>query len=306
MSQNSVKVREITIGEGKPKICVSIIGSTTEEVLKQARKIVKLNKVYIKTPKSREKTLETKTANNLEFKIIDIVEWRVDFFDDVFKTDIVLDTLKKLRDVLAETPILVTFRTLKEGGNRRISSNDYIQLNVELARSELADMIDVEAFSFADEDKNEEPFAVSHVAQELIDICTNLNQKQDDNSSKEGRIKIICSYHDFQRTPSKWEITGRLIAMQKSGAHVLKMAVMPSCKEDVMALLGATVEMSQNYEQKPIVTMSMGKLGSISRVMGQFTGSAITFGTIGTVSAPGQIEASKLNNLLEQLAEIYL
>ena len=33
---NTVKVRNITIGEGRPKICVPIVGKTRKEILKEA------------------------------------------------------------------------------------------------------------------------------------------------------------------------------------------------------------------------------------------------------------------------------
>ena len=50
---------------------------------------------------------------------LDVVEWRVDFYEDVFQLPKVLSTLKGLREILGETPILFTFRTRKEGARRR-------------------------------------------------------------------------------------------------------------------------------------------------------------------------------------------
>ncbi|MBR1627703.1 MAG: type I 3-dehydroquinate dehydratase, partial [Lachnospiraceae bacterium] len=68
---NTVQVRGVNIGEGTPKIIVPIVGKTKDEILKAAEsfKDVKL----------------------------DIVEWRVDWFDGVFDFPQVEDVLKSLR-----------------------------------------------------------------------------------------------------------------------------------------------------------------------------------------------------------------
>ena len=64
--------------------------------------------------------------------------------------------------------------------------------------------------------------------------------------------------------------------------------------------LDATQEMKELYSTTPIVTMSMGKLGMISRLSGEIFGSSITFGTISDkVSAPGQICIEELKNALD-------
>ena len=46
---------------------------------------------------------------------VDMVEWRVDWFENVFEFDMVEEVLKELRDALGNIPILMTFRTSKEG-----------------------------------------------------------------------------------------------------------------------------------------------------------------------------------------------
>ncbi len=101
---NTVKVRNITIGEGRPKICVPIVGKTKTDILEEAKKITALP--------------------------VDVVEWRVDWFDDVFTTEKVLETAKELQKVLKDIPVLFTFRTSKEGGEKEISVSDYAALNI--------------------------------------------------------------------------------------------------------------------------------------------------------------------------------
>ena len=94
-------------------------------------------------------------------------------------------------------------------------------------------------------------------------------------------VRVIASNHDFYATPSKEEIIVRLIKMQELGADILKIAVMPQNSRDVITLLSATEEMARLYAERPLITMSMGGVGLISRLCGGTFGSAVTFGAVG-------------------------
>jgi len=113
--------------------------------------------------------------------------------------------------------------------------------------------------------------------------------------------KVILSNHDFEKTPSKSTIVERLKNMQELGGDMAKIAVMPTCAEDVLTLLSATREMTEEFATIPVITMSMGQLGAISRICGGTFGSAVTFGALGQSSAPGQIPVDKLYNTLHTL-----
>lgn len=248
---NSVKVRNIEIGTGIPKICVPIVDVTREEIFRAGETICAVG--------------------------TDIVEWRADWYEDVFLFEKVEETAKGLRKILGETPILFTFRTAQEGGERKISAADYIELNKKIAETGYVDMIDVEVFM--GDDVVKEMIAVAH----------------------EHGVKVIASNHDFQKTPEKEEIISRLCHMQTLGADISKIAVMPQKKKDVLTLLSATEEMISEYADRPIVTMSMAGTGVISRVCGELFGSALTFGAAGKVSAPGQMEVKDLQKVLTLL-----
>ena len=73
---------------------------------------------------------------------------------------------------------------------------------------------------------------------------------------------------------------------------------MPQSPADVVTLLAATEEMTAKYADRPVITMSMGPLGVISRVCGQSFGSAATFGAVNGASAPGQMEVEELDEVL--------
>ena len=156
-----------------------------------------------------------------------------------------------------------------------ISVNDYAALNIAAAQSGYVDLIDVEAFT-GDE-----------VVKTII------------NAAHEAGVKVIASNHDFFKTPEKEEIIRRLRMMQDFGADIPKMAVMPTCKQDVLTLLSATLEMSEKYADRPIITMSMAGTGVVSRLTGETFGSALTFGAASKASAPGQVGVHELKQVLD-------
>ena len=112
-------------------------------------------------------------------------------------------------------------------------------------------------------------------------------------------VKVIASNHDFDATPEKYEIVRRLRMMQDYGADIPKMAVMPRNKQDVLTLLSATLEMSEQFADRPIITMSMAGTGVVSRLAGETFGSALTFGAATKASAPGQINVNELAQVLD-------
>ena len=189
----------------------------------------------------------------------------------------VLGLLKELREVLGELPLLMTFRTSKEGGEKSISASDYARLNIEAAKSGYVDLIDVEIFT-GDE-----------IVKEIIDAVHNYG------------VKVIASNHDFDKTPDKDDIVERLRKMQELGADIPKIAVMPQSAKDVLTLLSATDEMVTKYADRPIITMSMAGTGLISRLCGEVFGSALTFGAAKKASAPGQMEVNDLSTVLQLL-----
>ena len=164
----TVMLRNVEVGCGKPKVIVPIVAATAQGILEKAR----------------------------EFRAhaLDVVEWRVDFYEDVFQLPKVLSTLKGLREILGGTPILFTFRTRKEGGEKEIDMEAYTALNTAVAQSGDADAVDVEVFS-GDEVVRRNIQAI-HAA---------------------GKA-VVGSNHDFGGTPDKADLLFRLRKMQELGA----------------------------------------------------------------------------------------
>ena len=245
---NTVKIRDIEIGAGAPKIIVPIVGVTKEDIIEEA-----------------------KTFDSIP---IDVVEWRVDWFEGVFDFAKVEDVLKNLREVLGNIPLLMTFRTSKEGGEKAIEPEAYAELNIKAAQTGYVDLVDVEIFTGDD------------IVKKIID------------GAHAAGVKVIASNHDFSKTPAKADIIYRLRKMQDMNADIPKIAVMPQNKKDVLTLLAATEEMTTNYADRPIITMSMAGTGVISRLCGEVFGSSMTFGAAKKASAPGQMGVNDLNTVL--------
>jgi len=110
---------------------------------------------------------------------------------------------------------------------------------------------------------------------------------------------IILSRHNFDSTPVQSEILNTFLTMEKMGADIIKVAYMPNSKKDVLNLINATEEMTSNYSSCPVVAISMGHLGMITRILGEFIDSAISFASITRASAPGQINIDNLSTVLK-------
>lgn len=246
-----VKVRNVEFGTGRPKIAVLITGKSSDDIIKQAKTIM--------------------SSNNT-----DLIEWRIDFFDQVEDAEKLVETAKKLRQVMSEMPLLTTFRTHFEGGVKKLSEEEYFDICRVLIKEKATDLLDLELFRKTS--KLKEIIAEAH----------------------ENNIYIIMSNHDFDKTPETSELERRLTLMKTYGADIAKIAVMPNSARDVLYLLLATDNMKYKLNC-PLITMAMGDLGKVTRISGEVFGSCLTFGTVGDASAPGQIESTNLKGILKTL-----
>lgn len=231
-----------------PKICVSITGETSEDILSKAKEYSGLD--------------------------IDILEWRADYYNNIQDISKVKEVLDKLELTLKDKPLIFTFRTKGEGGENSLEKESYINLCREIIESKKVDIVDLELFTGEKE------------VSDLVKLA------------HENNIKVIISNHDFYKTPEEEEIKNRIEKMISLKGDIPKIAVMPNSEEDVLKLLSCTNYMNKKYKDVPIITMSMGSLGVVSRLSGEVFGSAVTFACVGNVSAPGQIFYRDLRNIL--------
>lgn len=204
----------------------------------------------------------------------DLAEFRIDLLSFASDTKQVIALGHELKKILGHKPMIATIRTKNEGGQLEISDADYGKTYQAYLKNPFMDWLDVEMFR--------DQKVVSEIVQKA-------HQK---------KVLVVMSNHDFQKTPSQDEIEKRLLKQDQMGADILKIAVMPKSKQDVFTLMNATLKVSQQTS-KPLLTMSMGQLGTISRVATANMGGSYSFGMIGQASAPGQIDVTKLKQILQ-------
>lgn len=241
------------IQENQCGICVPIVGPTMEDILLQVQEAAQAK--------------------------VDLVELRPDMWmkerdlhEDEYLT--IVKIVEKVHSRYADMPILFTWRTIDEGGETPLCSDNYINLLQAIVDQDLVQAIDVELFAYTEE------------------IGSILKQ-----AHQQG-MQTVMSYHNFQSTPELETLHVYAERMVSKGARVIKFALMPSTNDDVLSVLRFTKELTERYPQLPRITMSMGQLGQMTRTCGHVFGNCLTFGTIGQESAPGQVEVAVLKQLV--------
>lgn len=246
------KVKDILIGEGIPKICIPVVSDNHQSII---------------TDLIRLKDLE-----------IDLIELRIDYFKELSNRQKLIELFKMIASLEIKQALILTYRSVKEGGLGELSHEEYINLYALALESKAFDIYDVE---------------LSSGTNAIITL---------NNMIHEANRKVIMSSHDFSRTPSLDTMLEKTKQMDSLDADIIKLAVMPEDYKDVLLLLEMTLRANEIYD-KPIVTMSMSKLGMATRILGEQFGSAITFGKDHDASAPGQIDIRSLNTILKIIHE---
>lgn len=204
----------------------------------------------------------------------DVAEFRIDLLEFAADSKKVIALGQQLNQILKDKPLIATIRTHNEGGKMTVSDQDYEKIYREYLKKPFMQLLDIEMFRDAGSVAKLTKFA------------------------HDKKVLVIMSNHDFAKTPEQQDIENRLLKQDQMGADILKIAVMPKSKQDVFTLMNATLAVSQK-SQKPLLTMSMGQLGTISRVATANMGGSLSFGMIGEASAPGQIDVTQLKQLLK-------
>jgi 3-dehydroquinate dehydratase-1 len=244
-----IEIKGRVIAEGKlPLVCTPLVGGNREAILSEATAIIS--------------------------KKQDILEWRVDFFDHIADASAVIETARQIREMAGKTPILLTRRSVNEGGQPiNMSEDEVVKMYSAVCQSGSVELID---------------FEMSNAPEHVRHLRT---------VSRENDIKMIMSYHNFQETPALDVLSRRFQQAESQGADIAKVAVMPTSLEDVMTLLAATLQSAQKVNI-PLISMSMGGYGSLTRMFGWVFGSAMTFAVGESSSAPGQVPIEDLNTVI--------
>jgi len=250
-SKNPVKVKGRIIGGKTPLICLPMVAKDREELLYQAEELILLSP--------------------------DLLEWRIDGYNDVENIDNGLQALADLCNTIGSVPLIFTCRIHSEGGMQKISRQTRLDLITASIKTGLLDIIDIE------------------LCNDKVFIKTILD------TARQHGVKVMLSFHDFEKTPGEDVILDQLIRAQDLGADIAKTAVMPKNYDDVLLLISATLKARTQALKIPIVTMAMGTEGVVSRLAGGIFGSDITFAIGKSASAPGQIPIGELRQALSVL-----
>lgn len=279
-STKSISKKDRTVNDLQPGAALLILIAMESELIIKG-KTIGGGKPLICVPIVED----TKDGVLSEFRSIlstnaEMIEWRADLFEKADDTELVLEILSRMQEAAGGKLLLFTYRSEKQGGNGRLSPAEIEILLKSVAEKKAADLIDVEYVTFPDPTR----------------LIKSLRQ--------DGAV-VIASHHDFAVTPPEEAMTGILTDMRHAGADIVKLAVMPSNMDDVLLLLAVTGHFREEFPDTPIITMSMGRYGMLSRLCGEFFGIAVTFGSHSRASAPGQIELAELSILLQKIHKSY-
>ena len=186
----------------------------------------------------------------------------------------IVNLVEEVHSKYEKMPMLFAWRSLAEGGETSLSNENYGNLLQAIVDQNVVDAVDVELFAYTD--------TIGQIIKE---------------AHHQG-LQTVMSYHNFLSTPKVKRLHIYAERMISAGAAVIKFALMPTTNEDVLSVLQFTKELTERYPQLPRITMSMGKLGQMTRTCGHVFGNCLTFGTLGQESAPGQVEVDILKRLV--------
>jgi len=196
----------------------------------------------------------------------DLVEVRLDFLSDT-------DEIGKLQ--MIKKPIIVTCMPEWENGN--FGGDEEERIDMLLKAMKFSDYVTVELNTRGD------------LRSKLL------------REAKKRNVKTIVSYHDFEKTPAEGRIMEILDIEKKTGADIAKVAFMAKDYGDVLRLMRVlNVKKNDNKFRIPIIAISMGKVGKISRILAPLLGSYLTYASAekGRESAQGQLTVEELKQIL--------
>lgn len=207
-------------------------------------------------------------------------EWRGDFNDSRHDSSAMVEQVKQIAAALNDYPLLFTFRSESQGGQDTFTVEEYVALNKALIETGCLDLVDIETWIGDKAVIELVEFAHAHDTLALV------------------------SYHNFRGTPSKEWMVNLMTHMLDMGADIPKCAVMAHDVTDAFKLMEATEEVRRLHTDGPTLTMAMGKYGSITRIMGEYYGSDITFCALEDSSAPGQVDVRVARDIMNNVHDI--
>jgi 3-dehydroquinate dehydratase / shikimate dehydrogenase len=211
---------------------------------------------------TEETTQSARSAIRKAAGFADIIEARLDYLRDFdFRN------LESLRALLEgkPLPVIITCRSINEGGQQFVEEETRLNLLVEGARS-LADYCDIEAASY-------------NAAAKL----------------SPDKSRLLVSYHNFDETPANVNAIYKRIAELPAAVH--KIATRANTIADSLSIFRLLDR--ARIEGRQLIAIAIGEPGLITRIIGPARGSFLTYASIekGRESAPGQLSFAELQDV---------
>lgn len=211
----------------------------------------------------------------------DVIEWRIDFLFGAHQNLSFAEIGREvISPILSQTtvPLLLTLRTLEQGGHTRISAGRYRLL--------FAEMLDT--LTHLNADPKRIGVDVEYQAPQASLLA--------ENAFAAG-YTVVVSHHDWKETPDKLMLRLLFEELLKFPNIVPKLAVTANSEDDVQRLLEVTKEVA-DISHRPLISLAMGAKGTRSRIDGWKYGSIATFVAVGNASAPGQPNMAQVQEAL--------
>jgi 3-dehydroquinate dehydratase/shikimate dehydrogenase len=209
---------------------------------------------------------ELPRALNAAAKVADIVELRA----DCLALPDAASVVQNVRNL--DRPLILTLRSSEQGGQ---SQND-----LDARRGFWTSLHDLPADAQIDLE---------------LDLVEEFSQTESAERLPVDWSNVICSHHDFDRTPNNVrEIFDRMV---KTPAGTIKIAVQAADATDCLAVFDLLDQARR--DGRKLIAIAMGQAGLMTRILGPSRGSLLTYGSIDDESgtAPGQLTANELRDV---------
>lgn len=245
MPTHPIQAGPTLLGGEQPVICSPLVGKNLEAIKAEAKTVKALNP--------------------------DMVEVRADYWDFIEDTDKAIEALQAIRNIIGDTPILLTVRVAEERGFKKVDQKPKFDFYKKAAALKLPNLIDVELVYGEDTIKN---------------------LKKDLNG-----VPVVVAYHDLKGTPSSEEIANILKKEIDAGGDVAKIVVKPNSQADVLRFLNGTLEFRTKNPAYPVIASASGQEGRITRLAGGLFGIDLTFASGVKGSNPWQMPVQTVQEI---------
>lgn len=214
---------------------------------------------------------DLETEEELKNSRFDVLEVRADLCKEISEVNVrqVVE-----RGARVGIPVILTVRNdPAEGAVREIS--DQQKYDIFNSLISLVDAVDIEGRS--------------PLLSQVVDLA------------REHQKTVIVSSHNFQETLPDVDLDAMVEKARQQGADIIKIAMHANTDEDLRRMAAIMMR----HPDKKLVTISLGEIGSVSRLVFPLLGSLLTFSFLNKATAPGQIPLKQLQSDLRRYSVSY-